>query len=284
MAEQMIIRRRLRGSSQKIKKQIFPIFPGHEQRLLQISRKVFQDEKQENRHLINWLNKVLDNLNKVSVYINRSYNNTFRLIPYYDPIVIKEETIPFQTFVQEVIDNNIKGNVQTDKYINKKNADIVRSVITQSRNIISNIVNNEWMRQDKIPKIQRLKGIVEPSSNTGKRRRQSITLSQPQPKSRKEKKISSLRTVFIKPQMASASTEKQQSALFSQQQPKNKKKTKLSSFIKPEKSVWKEQTRPFVQTTPVPLPYFLVHPSQERMEEVVRSHRKNTAQIPRKNK
>jgi hypothetical protein len=219
------------------------------------------------------LNKVLDNLNKVSVYINRSYNNTFRLIPYYDPIVIKEETIPFQTFIQEVIDKNIKGNVQTDKYINKTNADVVRSVITQSIKILSNIVNNEWIRQDKIPKIQRLKGIVEPSSNTGKRRRQSMTPSQPQSKSRKEKNISSLRTVFIKPQMASASTEKQQPTLFSQQPSKNKKKTKMSSFIKPEKSVRKKQTIPSVQTIPSPLPYYLVHPTQEFMEEVVRSHR-----------
>jgi len=277
MAEQMIIRRRLRGSSQKIKKQIFPIFPGHEQRLFQMSQKVFQDEHQENKYLTNWLNKVLDNLNKVSVYINKSYNNTYRLIPYYDPIFIKEEKIPFQKFIKEVIDNNIQGNVPTDEYINKENADLVRSVITQSRKILSKILNNQSTQQDEIPKIQRLKKVMA-SSGTGKRRRQSTIPSQPQSKSRKETNLSSLRTVFIKPQMASASTGKQPSILSSQQQekPKNKKKTKMSSFIKPEKSVRKQETRPFVQTTPVPLPYFLVHPSQQLMEEVARSHRRRT--------
>ena len=261
MAEQMIIRRRLRESSQKMKKQIFPIFPGYDQRLLQISQRVFRDEHQEHGHLTQWLNKVLENLNKISTYINKSYPNTYRFIPYYDPMFIKEEKVPFQSFIKEVVNPNLQGDVVTDAYINKENADLVRSVIQKCKKLLSNIHHNRWTGQEEIPTIQRLKKVVEP-------------------KKPKSASSSSARTVFIKPEEP-ATTGKRARPLSMSLQKSSSKKMKVStprtSFIKLEKTIKKEKqqkAKSFVQTTPVPLPYFLVHPRQEFMTHVSQSHKK----------
>lgn len=236
MAEEMIRRRNLRKVSRQIRDKIFPLFPGHEDRITQLKMQI-DDEPTEHKKLVQWLKKTHKNLKQVEQYISSSDDNAYRFIPYYDPIFVKQEKVPFQQFLAEV-QTMPSSKIQQDEILNEQNAKHVRQTIHNLRQLLQQVVQtNVVPSQSSYPHIRRL----------SKRHRISI---KPE----------------VKQQIKQQSAGKKRRSVSIKPEPTRTEKKKPRRTIKTQKTFGQ-----VVAQTPVP--YYTVNPHQQFMNQVVKSMR-----------
>lgn len=241
----MIRRRNLRKVSRQIRDKIFPLFPGHQDRIVQLKMQI-DDEPTEHQKLVQWLKKTHNNLKQVEQYISSSDDNAYRFLPYYDPIFVKQEKIPFQQFLSQK-STLPSSKIQRDEILNEQNANHVRQTIHHLRQLLHQVIqNNTVPSHPSYPHIRRLT----------KRRistKPEIKQQQKQQSTSKKRRVS----VSIKPEI------KQQQ----QKRPSKPRSTKTRSRpIKTQKTFGQVVEQ-------IPVPYYTVNPNQQFMNQVVKSMR-----------
>lgn len=259
MTEETLIRGVMKRRSSKIRQHIFPLFKGYERRFGHIG--FHDDERTDHKLLMEWLERTHDNLDKVSKYINGSYENAYYFMSnYYEPTLMIDEIYPYQKFVRQVLTNGRKRHpqqktpIRTDQYMNKTNADMVRHIINRLKNGLSKAINQHIVQQNlpTIIKLTKVKQEMPSSSSSGHLQKPGLL------KKSKSKKMA------VRQQPSLVPT--QGLMIISQEKP--------SSFGRRLK---RPKTNRVVATTnqsiPLPIPYYTVNQKQRLMTVIAASEK-----------